>query len=128
ALVAHIETLACKTPVLAVFEDAHWADPTSLELVGRIVERLAHHRVLLVVTYRPEFAPPWIERSHMTSLAIDRLARDDAGAMIDRVVGSQVLPADVRKDILERTDGIPLFVEEMTKAVLEANSESGARR
>ena len=82
----------------------------------------------MIVTFRPEFAPPWMGRSHVTALAIDRLAHDDVGAMIDRVVGSKALPANVRQDILERADGIPLFVEEMTKAVLEAENEGEARR
>jgi tetratricopeptide (TPR) repeat protein len=82
------------------------------------IERLASQRVLLIVTFRPEFTPSWGRPSHVTSLAIERLGRSDVGAMIDRVVGAKVLPANVRHDILERADGIPLFVEEMTKAVL----------
>jgi len=84
--------------------------------------------VLLIVTFRPEFEPPWIGRSHVTALTINRLAQRDIDVMIDRVVANKLLPASIRQDIIERTDGIPLFVEEMTKAVLEAESEGDARR
>ena len=111
-----------------IFEDAHWTDPTSLELFGRTVDRIASLRVLLIVTHRPEFEPPWIGRPHVTPLTINRLAQRDIDAMIDRVIGNKQLPASIRRDIIERTDGIPLFVEEMTKAVLEAESEGEARR
>ena len=79
------------------------------------------------MTFRPEFAPPWIGRPHVTALTINRLAQRDIDAMIDRVVGNKMLPASIRQDIIERTDGIPLFVEEMTKAVLEAEGEGEAR-
>ena len=101
-----------------IFEDAHWTDPTSLEVFSRIVDRLPSLRVLLIVTFRPEFEPPWIGRPYVTALTINRLAQRDIEAMIDRVVGNKLLPANIRQDIIERTDGIPLFVEEMTKAVL----------
>ena len=111
-----------------IFEDAHWTDPTSLELFGRAVDRIASLRVLLIVTFRPEFTPPWIGRPHVTPLTINRLAQRDINAMIDRVIGNKLLSANIRQDIIERTDGIPLFVEEMTKAVLEAESEGEARR
>ena len=84
--------------------------------------------MLLIVTFRPEFEPPWIGRPHVTALTINRLAQRDIDAMIDRVVGNKLLPANIRQDIIERTDGIPLFVEEMTKAVLEAESEGEAQR
>ena len=128
ALIAQTEALTRTKPVLMIFEDAHWTDPTSLELFGRAVDRIAGLRVLLIVTFRPEFAPPWIGRSHVTALTINRLAQRDIDAMIDRVVGNKQLPASIRQDIIERTDGIPLFVEEMTKAVLEAESEGDARQ
>jgi predicted ATPase len=90
------------------------------------VSRIATLRVLLIVTFRPEFDPPWIGRPHVTALTINRLAEREVGALIDRVVGNKPVPASIRQDIIERTDGIPLFVEEMTKAVLEADSESAA--
>ena len=117
---SQIEALARQNPVLMIFEDAHWTDPTSLEVFGRAVDRIANLRVLLIVTFRPEFEPPWIGRPHVTALTLNRLAQRDIDAMIDRVVGNKQLPANIRQDIIERTDGIPLFVEEMTKAVLEA--------
>ena len=88
------------------------------------MDRIASLRVLLIATFRPEFAPPWIGRPHVTALTINRLAQRDIDAMIDRVIGNKLLPASIRQDIIERTHGIPLFVEEMTKAVLEAEGES----
>jgi class 3 adenylate cyclase/predicted ATPase len=126
ALTAQLEALTRQRPVLQIFEDAHWADPTSLEVFGRAVDRIRTLRVLLIVTFRPEFDPPWIGRSHVTALTINRLTEREIGAMIDRVIGNKRLPANIRQDIIERTDGIPLFVEEMTKAVLEAESEGAA--
>ena len=126
ALILQLEALARQNPVLMILEDAHWTDPTSLEVFGQAVSRIATVRVLLIVTFRPEFDPPWIGRPHVTALTINRLAEREVGAMIDRVVGNKPVPGSIRQDIIERTDGIPLFVEEMTKAVLEADSESAA--
>src|ERR1019366_8018868 len=126
ALTSQLAGLARQNPALMIFEDAHWIDPTSLEALGRFVDRIRTLRVLLVVTFRPEFEPPWIGRPHVMALTINRLAERDIGAMIDRLVGNKFLPASIRQDIIERTDGIPLFVEEMTKAVLEAGSEAAA--
>ena len=128
ALVSQTEALARQNPVLMVFEDAHWSDPTSLEVFGRVVDRIRTLRVLLLVTFRPEFEAPWIGQPHVTALTINRLAQRDVVAMIDRVIGNNLIPPAIRQDIIERTDGIPLFVEEMTKAVLEAESEGEARR
>ena len=128
ALIAQIEALTRSAPVLMIFEDAHWTDPTSLEVFGRTVDRIRTLRVLLIVTYRPGFEPPWIGRPHVTALTINRWAERDIDAMIDGVVGNKHLPASVRQDIIERSDGIPLFVEEMTKAVLEAANEGTAER
>jgi class 3 adenylate cyclase/predicted ATPase len=128
ALISQVEVLARQSPVLMIFEDAHWSDPTSLEVIGRVVNRLATLRVLLLVTFRPEFASPWIGQPQVTALTLNRLPKRDIDSMIDRVVGNKILPASIRHDIIERTDGVPLFVEEMTKAVLEAESEGKARR
>ena len=128
ALVLQVVILSRQNPLLMILEDAHWMDPTSLELFGRIVDSIPSLRVLLMVTFRPEFQAPWIGRPYVTALTINRLAEHDVGAIIDRVVGNKLLPAHIRQDIIERTDGIPLFVEEMTKAVLEAGSEDAARR
>jgi class 3 adenylate cyclase/predicted ATPase len=128
ALVSQTEALACQNPVLMIFEDAHWSDPTSLEVFGRVADQIPTLRVLLLVTFRPEFDAPWIGQPHVTALTLNRLTERDVVAMIDRVLGNNPIPADIRQDIIDRTDGIPLFVEEMTKAVLEAESEVEARR
>jgi predicted ATPase len=128
ALFARVETFARKNPVLMVFEDAHWSDPTSLEAFGRAVDRIANLPVLLLITFRPEFAPPWVGQPHVTALNINRLTRREVEAMIDRVAGTKLMPTNIRQDIVERTDGIPLFVEEVTKAVLEGESQSAAER
>ena len=128
ALTAQVEALSRQNPLLMIFEDAHWTDPTSLETFGRVVDRVRSLPVLLIVTFRPEFEPAWIGRPYVTALTINRLAPRDIEAMIDGVVGNKFIPTSVRHDIIERTDGIPLFVEEMTKAVLEAGSEEEAQR
>src|SRR5262249_44624306 len=128
ALTAQIETLSRESPVLMVFEDAHWADRTSVEAFGRVVDRIRTLRALLLVTFRPEFEAPWVGRPYVTALIVNRLAEHEAGAMIDRHVGDRLLSASIRHDIIERTDGIPLYVEEITKAVLEAGSEPAAAR
>ena len=126
ALVSQVVAISRQNPVLMIFEDAHWADPTSLELFDHIVNTIPNLRALLIITFRSEFEPRWIGRPHVTALTLNRLAEREVGAMIDNVVGNKVLPADIRQDIVERTDGIPLFVEEMTKAVLEAEGEGAA--
>jgi predicted ATPase len=128
ALTAQVEALSRQKPVLMIFEDAHWTDPTSLETFSRVIDRVRSIPVLLIVTFRPEFEPPWIGRPYVTALTLNRLAQRNIEAMIDGVVGNKFIPASVREDIMERTDGIPLFVEEMTKAVLEAGSEEEAQR
>ena len=126
ALSAQLAALSYSNPVLMVFEDVHWIDPTSLETLGRTVERVTANRVLLVITYRPEFEPPWIGRPHVTALTLNRLGGREIANLIDHLTGNKPLPKTIRQDIIERTDGIPLFVEEMTKAVLEAKSEDDA--
>ena len=128
ALLSQVETLSRSIPVLMIFEDAHWTDPTSLEALSKVVDRLPSLRVLLIVTFRPEFDAPWIGRPYVAALNINRLAQRDIEAMIDGVIGNKLIPASIRQDIIERTDGVPLFVEEMTKAVVEAGSEGAAQR
>ena len=123
ALVSQMEALARQNPSLMIFEDAHWTDPTTLELFGRVVDRVRSLRVLLIVTFRPDFDPPWVGRPYVTFLALNRLGEREILAMIEGVIGNKALPTNIRQDIIERTDGIPLFVEEMTKAVLEAESQ-----
>jgi predicted ATPase len=117
ALTAQLETLSRSNPVLMMFEDVHWIDPTSLEALGRTVERLRTLGVLLIVTYRSEFEAPWIGRPYVTALNLNRLGEREITAMIDRVTGNKALPRSIRQDIIERTDGVPLFVEEMTRAI-----------
>ena len=128
ALIGRIEAISRQTTVLMVLEDAHWADPSSLEVFGRLVDKIDRLRVLLFVTFRPEFAAPWIGRPLVTALTINRLAPREVIALIDLVAGDRPLAENIREDIVERADGIPLFVEEMTKAVLEAEVEGGAAR
>ena len=128
ALTTQTEALTRQNPVLMIFEDAHWIDPTSLEALGRAVDRIRTLGVLLIVTFRPDFNAPWVGQSHVMSLTLNRLGERETAAIIARLVGNKELPADVMAEIVERTDGIPLFVEEMTKAVLEAESEGDARR
>ena len=128
ALTAQLVGLTRQRPALMIVEDAHWVDPTSLEVFGRTVDQIKTLPVLLIVTFRPEFNAPWAGRSHVTSLALNRLGEREAAAIIARIVGNKDLPADVTAEIVERTDGIPLFVEEMTKAVLEAESEDDGRQ
>ena len=126
ALTAQLEALSRCNPVLMKFADVHWIDPTSLEVLGRTVDRLKTLGALLIVTYRPEFEPPWIGRPYVTALNLNRLGEREIATMIDRVSGNKALSESIRQDIIERTDGIPLFVEEMTKAVLEAQGEGAA--
>src|SRR5262249_11756186 len=128
ALSLQLEVLARSNPVLMIFEDAHWADPTSLEVFSRAVNRIATLCVLLIVTFRPEFEPPWVGGPYVTALTLNRLPQREVGVIIDTVIGNKPLSASVKQDIIERTDGIPLFVEEMTKAVLEAESVGEARQ
>ena len=128
ALTGQLAGLASQQPVLMIFEDVHWIDPTSLEALNRTVDRIKTLPALLIVTFRPEFNAPWLEQSHATSVTLNRLGRREATAIIARLVGNKELPPDVIAEIVERTDGIPLFVEEMTKSLLEAENEDAARR
>jgi DNA-binding winged helix-turn-helix (wHTH) protein len=111
ALGLQMEALTRSNPVLMIFEDAQWTDPTSLEAFDRAVNRIASLRVMLIVTFRPEFEPPWIGRPHVTALTINRLTERDVDAMIEGLVGDKPLPVSIRRDIIARADGIPLFVE-----------------
>jgi class 3 adenylate cyclase len=128
ALTAQLVGLAGQRPVLMIIEDTHWIDPTSLEVFGRTVDRIKALPALLIVTFRPEFNAPWVGRSYVTSLALNRLGERETAAIIVHLVGNKELPPDVMAEIVERTDGIPLFAEEMTKAVLEAEGEGEARQ
>jgi class 3 adenylate cyclase len=119
-LLNHLEAEARRRPVLMAFEDAHWIDPTSRELLDLTVDRVQRLPVLLAITFRPEFQPPWVGRSHVTSLALNRLGERDGAVLAQNMAGNAALTADIIAKIVERTDGVPLFVEELTKAVLES--------
>ena len=120
ALIRQLDGLARQQPVLVVFEDAHWVDPTSCELLDLTVERVRSLRVLLIVTFRPEFLPPWIGQPQVSVLTLNRLDRRDRTVLVEQIAGGEPLPAEVIAQIAERTDGVPLFVEELTKSVLES--------
>src|SRR5262245_55196533 len=120
ALLDQFEGLARRQPILLSFEDAHWADATSLELLDLTVERVRQLPVLALFTFRPEFEPPWVGLPNVGALTLGRLDRDEVENMVARVTGGRVLPAEVMKQIVTKTDGNPLFVEELTKAMLEA--------
>jgi class 3 adenylate cyclase/predicted ATPase len=119
-LVEQLAGLAAQRPVLAVYEDAHWIDPSTVELLGLIIERVQRLPVLVLITFRSEFNPPWAGHAHVARLSLSRLTRRHGSAMTLRVAGGKMLPAEVLEQIVARTDGVPLFVEELTKAVLES--------
>jgi predicted ATPase len=120
ALIRQLEGLARQQPVVMVFEDAHWIDPTSRELLDLIVEHLRTLPVVLLVTFRPEFQPPWAGLPQVTTLALNRLDRRDRTTLVAQISGGKALPDEVVDQIADRTDGVPLFVEELTKTVLES--------
>ena len=123
AVLSQLEAEARRRPVLIVFEDAHWIDPTSRELLDVTVDWVRRVPVLLVLTFRPEFQPPWAGRSYITSLALNRLGERDGEALVQKLASNAALTPDIVAEIVERTDGVPLFVEELTKAVLESAAE-----
>ena len=120
AFLAQIEGLPGRCPLYVIFEDVHWVDPTSLELLAALVERVARLQVLLLITARPEFTLPWPSYPHMTTIPLARLGRRDGEALIERVAGGKRLPKEVTDEILARTDGVPMFIEELTKTLLES--------
>ena len=105
--------------MLFLFEDAHWSDSTSLELLDRIAERVRRLPVLMVVTFRPEFEPPWTGQAGVTSVTLSRLGQRETKALIGRVAGGKTLPVEILDRIVEHTDGIPLCIEELTRTLLE---------
>ena len=126
ALLRHAEGLARQQPVLMIFDDLHWIDPSSRELLDRTIERVANWPVLLLAMFRPEFQPPWTGQPHVTMLTLGRLDRTLTAAMIANVAGEASLSPEIVEEIAERTDGVPLFVEELTLAVLEASAQGAA--
>ncbi len=123
ALLAQLTGLAKRQPVLVIHEDLHWIDPTSRELLDRTIEQLKDQPVLLLATFRPEFEPPWTGQPNVMSLALTRFDRHDAVAMIAKIAGEDGLPANIVQAIAERTDGVPLFIEEVTKAAIELGAQ-----
>jgi class 3 adenylate cyclase/predicted ATPase len=129
ALLAQLDGSAARQPVLIIFEDVQWLDPTSLELLTAAVEHVPRLRALLLVTTRPEFTQPWPSYPHLTTIALTRLGRADGAALILRLTRGKTLPKEVMDHILAHTDGVPLFIEELTKMVLEGGllrEEDGA--
>ena len=120
ALVDQLVGLSARDPVLMIFEDVHWIDPTTQELMGLVVDRIQALGVLAIVTFRPEFTPPWAGHSHISTLALNRLGRQHCVAMVSELTGGKTLPDEVLDQIVAKTDGVPLFVEELTKTVLES--------
>ena len=120
-LAAQLTRLAARQPVLLIVEDAHWIDQTTREWCDILVERVRSLPVLLIMTYRPEFVPPWLGQSHVTALMLNRLGRRHNAAVIRQVAGQRILPLALMEQIIDRTDGVPLFIEEMTKSVLESD-------
>src|SRR3982075_3282008 len=119
AFLTQLNRLAARQPVFVIVEDVHWADPTSLELLTMTLEQLPLLPVLFLITARPEFTPPWPGHAHVTTISLTRLNRRNGAALIERVTAGKTLPEEVMDQILARTDGVPLFVEELTKTVLE---------
>jgi len=120
ALVAQAEGLAVRHPVLMIFEDVHWSDPTTRELLDLLIERAPAAPLLVIITFRPEFTPPWAGRSHVTLLSLNRLPPRQRAEMIAHMIGGKALPKEIAAQIIDRTDGVPLFIEELTKTVVES--------
>jgi predicted ATPase len=118
--VAQVEGLAARQPVLMLWEDIHWSDPTTLEVLDLLIDRAATLRVLMILTFRPEFTPPWVGRPHVTLLSLNRLAPRHRADMIAHVTRGKTLPREIADQIIDRTDGVPLFIEELTKSVIES--------
>jgi class 3 adenylate cyclase/predicted ATPase len=120
ALVAWLVEDTERRPMYCVWEDLHWADPSTLELLGLLLDQVPTIRMLMLLTARPEFIPPWSSRTHLIPLSLSRLPRTQAGEMVEKVTGGKPLPAEVQQQIVSKTDGVPLFVEELTKMVVES--------
>ena len=118
AIVAWLIETAEGTPVLMAWEDLHWADPTTLETLGMLIEQAPTAAMLVVATYRPELTPPWPQRSHMTPITLNRLERPEVETMVGHLAGGRSLPGEVVDHIVAKADGVPLYVEELTKAIL----------
>ena len=120
ALLTILLRIAAQQPVLFVMEDLHWVDPSTLEFLSFLVDQGPTARILALCTFRPDFSPPWTGRAHLTQVTLPRLPRRQAAEMVGRVAHGKTLPAEVMEQVIARTDGVPLFVEELTKMVLES--------
>ncbi|WP_038960161.1 AAA family ATPase [Bradyrhizobium japonicum] len=120
ALVDRVLGLATRKPVLIVMEDAHWIDASSAELIAAAIDRVQDSRVLTVITYRPDYIPPWSGRTHLTMLMLNRLSRTQAADMVGAFAATEAPPTEIIQQIVAKADGVPLFIEELTKAVVEA--------
>jgi predicted ATPase len=118
ALVAWLLEVAENGPVLMVWEDIHWDDPTTLETLGNLIEQAPTVPILVVATYRPELTPPWPNRSHMTTITLNRLERPEVEAIVSHAVDGKSLPSEVVDHIVAKSDGVPLYVEELTKTIV----------
>jgi class 3 adenylate cyclase/predicted negative regulator of RcsB-dependent stress response len=127
ALVAHVEGLATHQPVLMSYEDMHWSDPTTREWLDLLIDRVPTLCVLVIITFRSEFAPPWVGRPHVTLLSLSRLGRRECAEMITHIAGQNELPKEIVDQIVDRTDGVPLFIEELTKSIVESDVLTGTR-
>jgi class 3 adenylate cyclase/predicted ATPase len=120
ALVHYLQRLAERSPVMFVMEDAHWLDPTTLDLMTRIIDRIRQMRVFLLITFRPDFKAMWSEYSHVTSLTLSRLPRRQGTELISAITGGKALPPELQQAILAKTDGVPLYIEALTENLLES--------
>ena len=120
AFLALVRAMAERQPVLVMVEDLHWVDPSTLELLGLLIDQVPTSRIYIVLTCRPTFEPPWGFRTHLMRLTLNRLTPPQAAEIVGRMLGETRLPAEVLSHIVAKTDGIPLFVEEVTKVVVEA--------
>jgi len=123
-LISHMLQQAARQPVLCVVEDAHWADPSTKEMIGEIMTRIPDQKIYMLITYRPDFMPPWPDLNHVSQLKLNRLGRGQAAKIAEAVAGPDLLDALVEQIVI-RSDGVPLYVEELTKAVLETVSTNG---
>ncbi len=121
SLITLFDRMAAQDTVLAVVEDAHWIDPSTLELIGLLIEQLRSARILLIIVFRPEFVAPWGRFPNITALTLNRLSRKESAEMIARITKNKTLPGEVVDQIIENSDGVPLFVEELTKTLLETD-------
>ncbi len=122
ALIRHLQSIAAKQPLIIVLADVHWADSSTLQLVSRIIPLIKAARILLLIKFRPEFVPPWPNEPHVTLLRLERFGREESLAIISAETGGRNLPRELAEQILDRADGIPLFLEELTRAVMDAQS------